>query len=175
MTTLIHDLVEVVALEAGTRVLHLERVDVGAALRSASEMYAGLAAEQGVALWVDVPPEVPDVRADRARLLQILSNLVGNAVKFTPAGGSVRLSAEAAGESVRFCVIDTGRGIDPEHLPRLFERFWQARRGDRQGLGLGLSIAKAVVDAHGGRIWAESTPGAGSTFSFTLPAVAGEG
>jgi PAS domain S-box-containing protein len=175
MTTLIHDLVEVVALEAGTRVLHLERVDVGAALRSASEMYAGLAAEQGVALWVDVPPEVPDVRADRARLLQILSNLVGNAVKFTPSGGSVRLGAEAAGESVRFCVIDTGRGIDAEHLPRLFERFWQARRGDRQGLGLGLSIAKAIVDAHGGRIWAESTLGAGSTFSFTLPAVAGEG
>ena len=168
MTTLIHDLVEVVALEAGTRVLHLERVDAGALLRSAGEMYAGLAAEKGVLLRVDAPLEVPDVRADRARLLQVLSNLVGNALKFTPSGGSVRVGAEAEGEAVRFWVTDTGRGIEPEHLPRLFERFWQARRGDKQGLGLGLSIAKAIVDAHGGRIWAESTPGEGSTFSFTL-------
>ncbi|HEV7588195.1 MAG TPA: ATP-binding protein [Longimicrobium sp.] len=175
MTTLIHDLVEVVALEAGTRVLHLEKVDAGALLRSAAEMYAGLAAEQEVALWVDSPPEVPDVRADRARLLQVLSNLVGNALKFTPSHGSVRVGAEAAGETVRFWVSDTGSGIDPEHLPHLFERFWQARRGDRQGLGLGLSIAKAIVDAHGGRIWAESTPGAGSTFSFTLPIGATDG
>jgi PAS domain S-box-containing protein len=175
MTTLIHDLVEVVALEAGTRVLHLEPIDVGALLRSGAEMYAGLAAEQEVALRVDAPPELPDVRADRARLLQVLSNLVGNALKFTPAGGAVRVGAEGAGEAVRFWVSDTGRGIDPEHLPRLFERFWQARRGDRQGLGLGLSIAKAIVDAHGGRIWAESTPGAGSTFSFTLPIDSREG
>jgi len=174
MTTLIHDLVEVVALEAGTRVLHLERVDVGALLRSGAEMYAGLAAEQQVALWVDAPADLPGVHADRARLLQVLSNLVGNALKFTPAGGTVRVGVEA-GEAVRFWVSDTGRGIDPEHLPHLFERFWQARRGDRQGLGLGLSIAKAIVDAHGGRIWAESTPGAGSTFSFTLPIDAREG
>jgi PAS domain S-box-containing protein len=169
MTTLIHDLVEVVALEAGTRVLHLECVDTSALLRAAAEMYAGLAGEQEVALGVDVPPEVPDLRADRARLLQVLSNLVGNALKFTPRGGEVRIGAEAAGELVRVWVSDTGPGIDPEHLPRLFERFWQARRGDRAGLGLGLSIAKAIVDAHGGRIWAESTPGSGSTFSFTLP------
>jgi signal transduction histidine kinase len=161
--------VEVVALEAGTRVLHLECVDTGALLRAAAEMYAGLAGEQEVALGVDVPPEVPDLRADRARLLQVLSNLVGNALKFTPRGGAVRIGAEAAGELVRVWVSDTGPGIDPEHLPRLFERFWQARRGDRAGLGLGLSIAKAIVDAHGGRIWAESTPGSGSTFSFTLP------
>uniref|UniRef100_UPI00398A23EB sensor histidine kinase n=1 Tax=Mycetocola sp. TaxID=1871042 RepID=UPI00398A23EB len=103
-----------------------------------------------------------------------LSNLVGNALKFTPAGGSVRVGAGAEGESVRFWVSDTGKGIDPEHLPHLFERFWQARRGDRQGLGLGLSIAKAIVDAHGGRIWAESTPGTGSTFFFTLPIRASE-
>jgi signal transduction histidine kinase len=169
MTSLIHDLVEVVALEAGTRVLHLEPVDVGPALRSASEMYAGIAEEQGVALRFEVPGDVPDVRADRARLLQVLSNLVGNALKFTPTGGTVRVGAEAAGDVVRFWVSDTGPGIDAEHLPRLFERFWQARRGDGQGLGLGLSIAKAIVDAHGGRIWAESRPGAGSTFSFTLP------
>lgn len=175
MTTLIHDLVEVVALEAGSRVLHHERVDVGALMRSAAEMYAGLASEQGVKLWVDVDPAVPDVRADRARLLQVLSNLVGNALKFTPEGGTVHLGAEGVGESVHFRVADTGRGIDPEHLPHLFERFWQARRGDGQGLGLGLTIARAIVDAHRGRIWAESVLGQGSTFSFTLPLDTSEG
>jgi PAS domain S-box-containing protein len=175
MTTLIHDLVEVVALEAGRRVLSLEPVDVGSALRAAAEMYAGLAAEQGVALSVQADDDVPAVQADRARLLQVLSNLVGNAVKFTPAGGSVRIGAERAGEGVRCWVRDTGRGIDAEHLPRLFERFWQGHRGDTQGLGLGLTIAKAIVDAHGGRIWAESVPGQGSTFSFTLPAAAADG
>jgi PAS domain S-box-containing protein len=175
MTTLIHDLVEVVALEAGSRVLHLERVDVGALMRSAAEMYAGLASEQGVKLWVDVDPAVPDARADRARLLQVLSNLVGNALKFTPEGGTVHLGAEVAGEFVGFRVADTGQGIDPEHLPHLFERFWQARRGDAKGLGLGLTIARAIVDAHGGRIWAESTLGQGSTFSFTLPVASSEG
>ena len=118
-------------------------------------MYAGLASEQGVKLWVDVDPAVPDAQVDRARLLQVLSNLVGNALKFTPEEGTVHLGAEATGEFVRFRVADTGRGIDPEHLPHLFERFWQARRGDGQGLGLGLTIARAIVDAHGGRRWAE--------------------
>ena len=175
MTTLIHDLVEVVALEEGARVLQRERVEVDALLRSAAEMYAGLADERGVALRVEAAPGVPDVRADRARLLQVLSNLLGNALKFTPAGGSVRLDAALAGDAVRFRVADTGPGIDPEHLPRLFDRFWQARRGEQAGLGLGLAIAKAIVDAHGGRIWAESTPGEGSTFCFTLPSAGAEG
>jgi len=175
MTTLIHDLVEVVALEAGRRVLELRRGDVGAALRSAAEMYAGLAAEGGVALSVDDDGSAPDVHADRARLLQVLNNLVGNAVKFTPQGGAVRIGAEPEGDGVRFWVRDTGPGIDAEHLPRLFERFWQGRHGDAQGLGLGLTIAKAIVDAHGGRIWAESTPGQGSTFSFTLPSASADG
>jgi signal transduction histidine kinase len=168
MTTLIHDLVEVVALEAGTRDMQAHRLEPAKAIRSVAEMYLGLAAEKGVA--VEVPPcEVPDVRADRARVLQVLSNLVGNALKFTPAGGTVTVTAEAAGESVAFHVADTGEGIAPEHLPRLFDRFWQAERGDRKGLGLGLAIAKGIVEAHGGRIWAESVPGQGSTFSFTLP------
>ncbi|HKP77166.1 MAG TPA: GAF domain-containing sensor histidine kinase, partial [Longimicrobiaceae bacterium] len=169
MTTLIHDLVEVVALEGGRRVLSLGRVDVAAALSSAAEMYAGLAEERGLSLAAEDGGAVPEVHADRGRLLQVLSNLVGNAVKFTPAGGEVRIGAEAAGDAVRFWVRDTGPGIDAEHLPRLFDRFWQGRHGDAQGLGLGLAIAKAIVDAHGGRIWAESTPGQGSTFCFTLP------
>jgi signal transduction histidine kinase len=168
MASLIHDLVEVVALESGARTLHLERVDTGATLRSAAEMYRGLAAETGVALEVEAAP-VPDVNADGARVLQVLSNLLGNALKFTPAGGTVTVGAEPADDGVRFRVSDSGPGIAPADVPRLFERFWQAERGDRKGLGLGLTIAKGIVDAHGGRIWVESCLGAGSTFFFTLP------
>jgi PAS domain S-box-containing protein len=175
MTALIHDLVEVVALESGTRVMHLDRVEPAKAMRAAAEMYHGLAAEKGIALAVDVAADVPDVRADRARVLQVLSNLVGNALKFTPRDGQVTLGAHRAGDgSVGFYVADTGPGIPAEHVPRLFDRFWQAQRGDRKGLGLGLAIAKGIVEAHGGRIWAETAPGRGSTFFFTLPAFTGD-
>lgn len=169
MTALIHDLVEVVSLEAGTRILRREPVDVAVALRSAAEMYAGMAAEKRITLSVHAPDDVPDVTADRGRLLQVISNLLGNALKFTPPDGEVSLGADAHGDGVRIWVADTGKGIDPEHLPRLFDRFWQARRGEGGGMGLGLSIAKAIVDAHGGRIWADSSPGQGTTFSFVLP------
>jgi len=169
MASLIHDLVEVVALEAGTRVLQRDQVQPVKAIRAAAEMYHGLAAERGVVLAVDASADVPDVPADRARLLQVLSNLLGNAVKFSPPGGTVAVGAAPSGDGVGFWVKDAGPGIDPAHLPRLFDRFWQARRGDRAGLGLGLAIAKGIVDAHGGRIWAESVPGEGSTFFFTLP------
>ncbi|HEU4559747.1 MAG TPA: ATP-binding protein [Longimicrobium sp.] len=168
MTSLIHDLVEVVALEAGTRMMQAARLEPAKAIRSAAEMYEGLAAEKGVALQVP-RCDVPDVQADRARVLQVLSNLLGNALKFTPPGGEVTVVAERAGDAVAFRVADTGEGIAPEHLPRLFDRFWQAERGNRKGLGLGLAIAKGIVEAHGGRIWAESEPGRGSSFHFTLP------
>jgi signal transduction histidine kinase len=174
MGALIHDLVEVVALESGARVLHLDSVEPAKAMRSAAEMYLGLAAEKGIALTVDAAPDVPDVRADRARLLQVLSNLLGNALKFTPGGGSVTIgAARGGGDTVGFYVADTGPGVDPKDLPRLFERFWQGKRG--AGLGLGLAIAKGIVDAHGGRIWVDSSPGRGSTFFFTLPIQPGDG
>jgi signal transduction histidine kinase len=167
MGGLIHDLVEVVALESGARVLHLDRVEPAKAMRAAVEMYHGLAAEKGIALAVDAAADVPDVRADRARLLQVLSNLVGNALKVTPGGGSVTVGAARSGDMVGFYVADTGPGVSPQELPRLFDRFWQGQRG--AGLGLGLAIAKGIVEAHGGRIWVDSSPGRGSTFFFTLP------
>ncbi|HET7461986.1 MAG TPA: ATP-binding protein [Longimicrobium sp.] len=173
MTSLIHDLVEVVALEAGTRVMQTARLEPARTIRSAAEMYTGLAAEKGVLLRVE-RCEVPDVAGDRARVLQVLSNLLGNALKFTPAGGEVSVCAERSGDAVVFRVADTGDGIAPEHLPRLFDRFWQADPANRTGLGLGLAIAKGIVDAHGGRIWAQSEPGRGSTFCFTLPVFAGD-
>jgi PAS domain S-box-containing protein len=169
MSTLIGDLVEVVALESGQRVLHLEEVSPDALLADAVELHRGLAAQKGIALRAEPAPELAEVRADRGRVLQVLSNLLGNAIKFTPGGGTVTMGAAPRGDGVGFFVSDTGPGIPPEQLASVFDRFWQAERGDRKGLGLGLAIARGIVEAHGGRIWAESVPGRGSTFFFTLP------
>ncbi len=114
---------------------------------------------------------------DPDRIAHVFDNLVGNALAHTPAGGSVRLAAEAAGDAVRFTVTDTGEGIPPEHLPHLFEKFYRVPGTTSHGAGLGLAIAREIVAAHGGEIRAESDPGRGATFSFTLPttsATAGE-
>jgi signal transduction histidine kinase len=108
------------------------------------------------------------VWADRVRVLQVFSNLIGNALRFTPEGGRVTVRARREGARVAFHISDTGKGIAPEHLPHLFDRYWQVKRS-REGAGLGLPIAKGLVEAHGGHIQVESAPGRGSTFSFTLP------
>jgi signal transduction histidine kinase len=130
-------------------------------------------ARAGVAVEVRVPEGLPPAMADRERIHQVLFNLVDNALRFTPPGGRVTLSAEAQDRAVRVRVEDTGVGIPPEHLPYLFERFYRAdaarSRGDG-GTGIGLAICRSVVEAHGGRIWAESEPGRGSVFTFELPA-----
>jgi signal transduction histidine kinase len=171
MATLIQDLVEVVALESGNRTLSTERVDAGALLAGVAELFREMAAQKGVRLAAQAAAGLPPVRADRARLLQVFSNLVGNALKFTPAGGAITLgSAASPPGAVVFRVSDSGPGIPADQLPRVFDRFWQAQRGEQAGMGLGLAIARGIVEAHGGRIWAESTPGAGSTFFFTVPA-----
>jgi CheY-like chemotaxis protein len=122
-----------------------------------------------VLLSSDLTPDLPQVSADEERLLQVIENLISNAVKFSRSGDVVTLGAVSTGREVRITVKDTGPGIPREHLPRLFDRFWQARRHDRRGTGLGLTICKAIVEGHGGRIWAESTVGEGTTMSFTLP------
>ena len=101
--------------------------------------------------------------------MQIFGNIVGNAVRFTPKGGSITISASATGEHVQFAVRDTGPGIAPEHLAHVFERYWQAENDAQKGRGLGLYIARHLVEAQGGRIWVESRLGAGTTFFFTLP------
>jgi signal transduction histidine kinase len=109
------------------------------------------------------------VNCDRDRVLQVLANLVGNAIKFTPAGGRVTLSAAQSEGRVVFSVADTGQGIAADALPHIFDRYWQAaRRSQKRGIGLGLSIAHGIVTAHGGKIWVESTPGQGSTFFFEI-------
>ena len=132
------------------------------------EMLGPAAAAAAISLDMQVERGLRRVWADEPRIVQVLSNLVGNAVKFTPKGGHVLVTAEAYGTEILFAVTDTGPGIPPEHIPHLFDRFWQAR-ADRRGIGLGLPIAKGIVEAHGGRIWAESEVGRGSRFAFTLP------
>jgi signal transduction histidine kinase len=114
-------------------------------------------------------PALPAIIVDRARILQVLTNLVDNAFKFTPRGGDISVSCEGRDREVKFAVKDTGSGIRPEHLERIFDPFWQARETAHRGAGLGLAIAKAIIEQHQGRIWVESSSGSGTTVSFTLP------
>jgi signal transduction histidine kinase len=115
--------------------------------------------------WAD---SLPDVQVDPERITQVISNIVGNAIKFTPAGGEIRVSADELPDAVVVRVSDTGPGIPVEHLVHVFDRYWQLTRRHR-GAGLGLPIAKAIIEAHAGRIWVESSEGKGATFHFTLP------
>ncbi|HYR08413.1 MAG TPA: ATP-binding protein, partial [Longimicrobium sp.] len=166
---LIQDLLDASRLQAGRLRLHVAAEAVGPVIRETVLVLGPAAGQAGVELRLDVPERVPPVLADRDRLLQVLSNLLGNAIKFTPPGGTITLGVRPAEGEMLFSVSDTGRGIEAEDLPRLFDRFWQAERTREGGAGLGLAIARGLVEAHGGRIWAESRPGEGSTFSFTLP------
>lgn len=170
MNRLIGDLLDTVRLQAGRLSLELERVDVRDILRQTEETFRAGANARHIQLDTAAPDGVV-IEADGGRVVQALGNLVGNALKFTPEGGTVvvRASQPADHNEVRFEVADNGPGIPPENLDRLFDRFWQAR-SDKRGVGLGLAIAKGIVDAHGGRIEVESRPGAGSTFAITLPA-----
>ncbi|MET0400311.1 MAG: PAS domain S-box protein [Longimicrobiaceae bacterium] len=173
MNRLIQDLLDASRIEAGQLRVRPSPLPLAPLLADAAEMVRMAAAGRGVALRVHAPEGLPPVLADRDRVLQVLSNLLGNAVKFTPRGGDVLVRAAAADDGVAVSVEDTGVGIPPEHLPHVFDRFWQ---GDarRKGAGLGLAIARGIVEAHGGRIRARSTPGHGSTFTFTLPVAPAE-
>jgi signal transduction histidine kinase len=169
MTSLAQDLLEVSSLESGSVSMNPRPCAPSVLVGAAEEMFRPVAEEKGVVLVVGDAVDIPPAQADYGRMLQVFGNLVANAIKFTPPGGRVEVGAERAVDYVRFWVRDTGPGIEREHLPRLFDRFWQARRGGRAGAGLGLAIAKSIVEGHGGQIWAESAPGEGSTFHFTLP------
>ncbi len=166
---LIRDLLDVNAIESGRFSVERRKLEPADVLLSALESQQSVAADASVILTSDIAPELPPIEADEERLLEVLENLVGNAVKFTEPGGIVTIGAGATDKEVKIWVKDNGHGIKPEHLPRLFDRFWQARRHDRRGTGLGLTICKAIVDSHGGRIWAESQLGMGTTMCFTLP------
>jgi signal transduction histidine kinase len=169
MNRLIGDLVDVASIEDGRIRVAPELKDATALVQESFEVFLPEASAHGILLSVEMRGDTLMAKFDHERILQVLANLLSNAIKFTPAGGSISLLVEPVGQDVRFSVTDTGPGVPSHQLEAVFERFWQARREDRRGLGLGLYISRGIIEAHGGRIWAESQPGKGSTFSFTLP------
>jgi signal transduction histidine kinase len=156
-------------MEAGHLTIEAKPESADVLVSDTIEMLRPLASGSSIVMEANVDADLPPVLADAARIQQVLSNLVGNACKFTPRQGRITVSANRLDREVRFAVIDTGPGIPPEQVPHIFGRFWQAKSSDRRGIGLGLAIAKGIVEAHNGRIWVESQVGAGSTFYFTLP------
>ena len=169
MDRMIGDLLDAASIAAGHLSMEPREVSASSLLRGACEVLGPLGEEKGIRFVCDDAGDGARLHADPDRVLQVLGNLAGNAVKFTPEGGCVTLSLRVADSEAVFSVADTGQGIAAEQLPHVFEQFWQARRAGRQGTGLGLTIAHGIVAAHGGRIGVKSTPGAGSTFYFTLP------
>ena len=169
MRRLIGDLVDVTSLTAGKLAVKSEARDSRALVAEALETFRLLATEKGLSIQSEVSDQPLLVVLDHDRILQVLANLLSNAIKFTPEGGTIWIRARPVGDELLFSVSDTGPGIPANLLEAVFERFWQAGENDRRGLGLGLYIAKSIVEAHGGRIWAESRPHEGSTFHFTLP------
>lgn len=169
MTRLIGDLSDVASIEAGTMSMTRERGDATAIVTEAVEMFEALAAERGVTMNVVIEAPVPSAVFDSARIFQVVANLLSNALKFTPRGGTVTVRVTGAGESVRLSVSDTGIGIEPAQLQAVFGRNVKLARSDRRGSGLGLYISRSIVRRHDGRIWVESKIGEGSTFFFTLP------
>ena len=173
MSRLIRDLLDVARIEAGGLSVDPSPVSAEALLREAEEMAVPMAREQELTVERRTDGELPRVLADRDRVLQVFSNLVGNAVRFTPPGGTITLRARSDGDEVVWGVDDTGPGIPPEDRAHLFDRFWQVDRSDREGAGLGLAIVRGIAEAHGGRVWEEGEPGKGARFRFTLEAAAG--
>jgi signal transduction histidine kinase len=170
MDRLVRDLLDVSRLESGSLRLEPSPVAVPALLSELAEEFAELAASRGVRLEWAAADGLPPVMADRARLLQALSNLLDNALRVTLSGGTVTVSATRAHDLVEFTVRDTGPGIPAEQLPHLFDRFWQGTRERRGSAGLGLTIVKGIVEAHGGRLTVESRVGEGTSFRIWIPA-----
>ncbi|MDF0665500.1 MAG: ATP-binding protein [Nitrospira sp.] len=169
MGRMISDLLDVERMAQGKLTLHLARVDLRSLLRECRELFTPLASNQGLSMRIEAGVEPLFVDIDHDRILQVLSNLIGNSLKFTPRGGAIDLSVRKRETFVEVSVTDNGPGISAEEQARIFERFSQLNVADRQGLGLGLFIAKWIVEAHEGGIWVTSIPGNGSSFSFTLP------
>ena len=169
MQQLIRDLLDVSAIEAGRLSVERQPASIAAIVSTATGMVSGEVEERSIDLRVDIPDATAPVTADASRIVQVITNLLGNAVKFTEAGGIVTIRVRNEPSVLIVSVSDTGSGIAPDALPHIFDRFWQARATPRAGSGLGLAIARGIIEAHGGRIWVESELGKGSTFSFSLP------
>lgn len=173
LARLVTDLRDLSLAQAGQLQLNLQAIDAGPVVRETLEALAPLADERGVVLRADVPTPLPRIDVDPDRLRQIVQNLVENAVRFTPAGGTVRVTMTADdGDEVRLAVSDTGIGVDAADLPHIFRHFYradQSRARSSGGTGLGLAIVKSLVEAHGGRVAVDSAVGTGSTFTVTFP------
>jgi len=175
MSRLIEDLITVARIRGGQEIsLNIHPENPAGIVDEICETFGFQARAKSIELQCRKPQPVLAIKADRSRVLQVLSNLLDNAIKFTPEGGRIVVTCEEVGRGVRFSVKDTGRGIERKDLDRIFDRFWQGKSTAHLGAGFGLAIAKTIVEQHGGRIWAESSPGLGTTFFFTLP-LAGAG
>jgi signal transduction histidine kinase len=168
MTRLINDLLDTASIEAGRLSIILKPVDVGKLVSDTIEAVRSIAAAKNITLKAALPVPSLSATLDDLRILQVLENLVGNAIKFTPEGGKVSIGVRTTARRIQFVVSDTGVGIPLNKLDAIFERFHQVSK-DRRGFGLGLHISKSIVEAHGGRIWAESDGASGSTFYVDLP------
>ena len=168
-TRLLDDLLEIARIDAGALALARVRVSVVELILETADLHRPLAEQKQITLTTDAPADLPALSLDRDRMAQVLANIVGNALKFTPAGKSVQVSATVAEGNVRFCIADEGPGIAADYLPRLFDRFYRTPDAKQPGTGLGLAIARGIVEAHGGRIWATSEEGRGTRMFFDLP------
>jgi len=168
MNTLLEDLLDTSKIDAGRYSITPQKLDVGQMFEEAQALLAPLALDKDISISFAADPDLR-IHADPERLFQVLSNLVGNAIKFTPRLGTVGVHAKSVGDEIVFTVRDSGEGIPKEHLPHVFDRYWTVKEGNPNGTGLGLYITQGIVEAHGGRIVAESEPGQGSEFRFTVP------
>jgi signal transduction histidine kinase len=169
MRRLVGDLVDVASIEAGMLAVTRSVGDPADVVTEAVETFQAEASGRGISLTAEIGPQVPPVAFDGARILQVLCNLLSNALKFTPAQGSIVVRLERVDGNVLCCVTDTGEGIPDDKLEAVFDRFVQLTKNDRRGVGLGLFISKCIVQGHGGRIWVDNRTGSGSTFCFSLP------
>jgi signal transduction histidine kinase len=170
MNRLVGDLVDTASIDAGKLAIKPVPGDVAMLLAEAADTFRAAAGAKGLSLEIEAVEPSLTAAFDHGRLLQVLANCISNSIKFTPQGGRVTLRCQRSGSELRFCVSDTGPGIPAESLEAIFERFWQVGKNARTGLGLGLYLSRCLVEAHGGRTWAESTPGNGAKIFFTLPA-----
>lgn len=169
MKRLIQDLLDLSKIQSRRLSIEKEKLRPELLVSSALDLMKSQALLKGLALSAEVEPDLPELACDKLRILQVFSNLLGNAIKFTEKGGRVKISVTRQGDAVRFSVSDTGSGISEAELPKIFERFWQTEKTKALGAGLGLSIVRGIVEAHGGSVSVESRVGVGSTFSFVLP------
>jgi len=169
MLRLIEDLLDFSSIDSGRLAVKRQPENPGALLRETLTSFAGAAKQKQLRLTADIAPELPNILCDRERILQVLSNLVGNAIRVTAEGGSVALRIGARGDELVLAVADDGPGISDEDAKHVFDRYWRSQRAEYAGTGLGLAIASEIVHAHGGKLRVDSELGCGATFTFTLP------